>query len=237
MHILQALIGAIDCPGGFRFKAPFPKPIPPAQKPAGKDHAPMTPLAGAPLGFTMGPEDLLLEPDGTPVRIDKAYCWEAPIAAHGLMHMVISNAWKGDPYRIDTLFLYMANMAWNSSMNTKRVMEMLTDKDEASGDYKIPHIIYSDAYASEMVAYADLVLPDTTYLERWDCISLLDRPIGDADGPADAIRQPVVEPDRDVRGFQSVLLDLGARLGLPGMTQARRFAQVSRRLCRLHRQP
>ncbi len=40
-------------------------------------------------------------------------------------------------------------------------------------------------------AYADLVLPDTTYLERWDCISLLDRPIGSADGPADAIRQPV----------------------------------------------
>ena len=33
-----------------------------------------------------------------------------------------------------------------------------------------------------MVAYADLILPDTTYLERWDCISLLDRPISDADG-------------------------------------------------------
>jgi hypothetical protein len=29
---------------------------------------------------------------------------------------------------------------------------------------------------------------------------------------ADAIRWPVVEPDRDVRGFQTVLIDLGARL-------------------------
>ncbi len=54
-----------------------------------------------------------------------------------------------------------------------------------------------------MVHYADLILPDTTYLERWDCISLLDRPISEADGPADAIRQPVVEPDRDVRPFQT----------------------------------
>jgi anaerobic selenocysteine-containing dehydrogenase len=44
---------------------------------------------------------------------------------------------------------------------------------EPDGSYKIPRIIYADAYASEMVAYADLVLPDTTYLERWDCISLL----------------------------------------------------------------
>jgi sulfite dehydrogenase (quinone) subunit SoeA len=63
-------------------------------------------------------------------------------------------------------------------------------------------------------------LPDTTYLERWDCISMLDRPISEADGPADSIRQPVVEPERDVRAFQTVLLDLGARLGLPGMTKS-----------------
>jgi len=218
IHVLQVLLGSIECPGGFRFKAPFPKPIPPAQKPAGKDYAPMKPLAGLPLGFTMGPEDLILEADGSPVRIDKAYSWEAPVASHGLMHMVITNAWKGDPYPIDTLFMYMANMSWNSTMNTKGVMEMLTDKDPATGEYRIPRIIYSDAYASEMVAYADLVLPDTTYLERWDCISLLDRPICEADGPADAIRQPVVQPDRDVRAFQTVLIDLGARLGLPGLT-------------------
>ena len=35
---------------------------------------------------------------------------------------------------------------------------------------------------------------------------------------ADSIRQPVVEPDRDVRPFQSVLIDLGSRIGLPGLT-------------------
>ena len=70
-----------------------------------------------------------------------------------------------------------------------------------------------------MVPYADLILPDTTYLERWDCISLLDRPISEPDGPADAIRQPVVKPDRDVRPFQDVLIDLGARLKLPGMVK------------------
>ena len=71
-----------------------------------------------------------------------------------------------------------------------------------------------------MVAYADLILPDTTYLERHDCISLLDRPICEAEAAADAIRWPVVEPDRDVRGFQSVLCDLGGRLGLPGFVNA-----------------
>lgn len=217
IHVLQMVLGSVECPGGFRFKPPFPKPIPPGQKPA-KDMAPNTPLSGPPIGFPTGPEDLVLEEDGSPKRIDKAFSWEHPMASHGMMHMVIHNAWKGDPYPVDTLMMFMANMSWNSSMNSKGVMDMLTDKDEETGEYKIPRIIYSDAYFSEMVAYSDLILPDTTYLERHDCISLLDRPICEADAAADAIRYPVIEPDRDVRGFQSVLIDLGARLGLPGLT-------------------
>lgn len=218
LHILQLLLGSVDCPGGFRAKPPYPKPVPPPLRPADAKGA-GEPLAGPPFGFPAGPEDLLVDDEGRPQRIDKAFSWEAPLSAHGLMHMVITNAWKGDPYPIDTLFLFMANMSWNSAMNTSGTMDMLTDKDPTSGEYKIPRIIYSDAYFSEMVAYADLVLPDTTYLERHDCMSVLDRPISEADGPADAIRQPVLTPDRDVRPFQDVLLDLGARLGLPGMVR------------------
>ena len=217
IHLLQMLLGSIDVPGGFRYKPPFPKPCPAGPAPAGRTVAPDTPLGGMPLGFPGGPEDLLVEDDGTPKRIDKAYSWDHPMALHGLMHMVIRNAWAGDPYPVDVLFMYMANMAWNSSMNVPGTLNYLTDKDE-DGNYRIPKIIYSDAYHSETVAYADLVLPDTTYLERWDCISILDRPICSAEGPADAIRHPVVKPDRDVRPFQDVLIELGARLGLPGLT-------------------
>jgi sulfite dehydrogenase (quinone) subunit SoeA len=216
LHVLQILLGSVEVPGGFRFKPPYPKP--PEAHP--KPHAGVTPgkpLDGPHLGYVMGPENLLIEEDGTAKRIDKAFTWENPFSAHGLMHMVISNAHAGDPYKIDTLFLYMANMAWNSSMNTSEVMRMLTDKDE-NGEYVIPHIIYSDAYSSETVAYADLVLPDTTYLERHDCISLLDRPICEAEAAADSIRWPVVEPDRDVRNFQTVLVQLANKMGLPGFT-------------------
>ncbi|MGB2096705.1 MAG: molybdopterin-dependent oxidoreductase, partial [Candidatus Puniceispirillales bacterium] len=219
LHILQILIGSVESPGGFRFKPPYPKPAHIHPRPAGKADQikPDTPLPGAPLGYVLSPDDLLVDADGTPSRIDKAYSWDAPLSAHGLMHMVISNAYAGDPYDVDVLFMYMANMAWNSSMNTRGVIDMLTETNPDTGEYRIPKIIYSDAYSSEMVAYADLILPDTTYLERHDCISLLDRPICEPDTVADAIRWPVVKPDRDVRGFQSVLLDLGARLGLPGM--------------------
>lgn len=218
LHLLQMLLGAIETPGGLRFKPPYPRPLAAHPVPHFKVE-PGQPLKGPHLGFPRGPADLALLPDGTAARIDEAFTWENPFSAHGLMQRVIANAHAGRPHKIDTLFLYMANMAWNSSMNPAEVARWLTDRD-ASGNYVIPHIILSDAYASETVAYADLVLPDTTYLERHDAISLLDRPIGRGDRLADSIRWPVMAPDRDVRPFQSVLCDLGARLGLPGFVTA-----------------
>jgi anaerobic selenocysteine-containing dehydrogenase len=214
LHLLQIFLGSVEAPGGYRLKPPYPKPVDAHPTPHFVT-VPGKPLSGPHLGYVRSPADLCLKEDGSPARIDKGFSWEAPLSAHGLMHMVIPNAAAGDPYRIDTLFLYMANMAWNSSMNSAQVMAMLTAKE--GDDYVIPRIIYSDAYASEMVAYADLILPDTTYLERHDCISLLDRPISEPDAAGDSIRWPVMDPDRQVRGFQSVLLDLGARLGLAGM--------------------
>ncbi|NCT68824.1 MAG: molybdopterin-dependent oxidoreductase [Rhodanobacteraceae bacterium] len=224
LHLLQMLLGAIDTPGSFRYQPPFPKAVPPPNRP-GKARKDNGTLDAGPLGFVHTPADLVVDAHGQPRRIDKAFSWQHPFAAHGMLQNVIANAVAGDPYRIDTLFLFMANMGWNSAMNTSATRDMLRARDPASGEYTIPHIIYADAYDSETVAFADLVLPDTTYLERHDCISLLDRPISDADGAGDAIRRPVVPPDadgsgRDVRPFQDVLLELGARLKLPGLVDA-----------------
>ncbi|MCU0898477.1 MAG: molybdopterin-dependent oxidoreductase, partial [Burkholderiales bacterium] len=119
LHLIQMLLGALDTPGNFRARAPYPRPIPPAQLPENNldvIDAPDTPLTKPPLGFPTKPEDLAIDRDGNPIRIDKAYSWEAPLSAHGLMHMTITNAANHDPYAIDTLVLFMANMAWNSTM-------------------------------------------------------------------------------------------------------------------------
>ena len=221
LSILMSILGTIDRPGGFRHKAPFPRPIPPCPKtPKGPEGVkPNTPLGGMPLGFPASPEDLFLNDDGTPVRLDKGFSWEFPLSAHGMMHNAITNAWRGDPYKIDTMMIFMANMAWNSSMNTNEVRKMLNDKDE-DGEYKIPFLIVADAFQSETVAFADLVLPDTTYLERHDVMSMLDRPISEYDGPVDSVRIPVVPPKGDCKPFQEVLIELGSRLKLPAFTNA-----------------
>ncbi|HUN41848.1 MAG TPA: molybdopterin oxidoreductase family protein [Acetobacteraceae bacterium] len=214
IHVLQMLIGAIDTPGSWRYKSPYPKPIADNPPPGGKQRRPDGSLATPPLGFPHGPEDLLVDATGEALRLDRAFSWQAPIAIHGLMHMVIAEAHAQERQKIDTLFFYMSNVAWNSAMNPGDATRMLADRNE-DGSYRIPFVIYADAFFSETVPYADLVLPDTTYLERYDCISLLDRPIGSAHGPADAIRIPVLQPDRDVRPFQDVLIELAGRLGLP----------------------
>src|SRR5205085_5919117 len=102
----------------------------------------------------------------------------------------------------------------NSAMNPAETRRMLNDKD-ASGEYRIPFLVVCDAFQSETTAYADLVLPDTTYLERHDVMSLLDRPISEFDGPTDGVRVPVVPPKGECKPFQDVLIELGTRLKLP----------------------
>ncbi|HET7096498.1 MAG TPA: molybdopterin oxidoreductase family protein [Casimicrobiaceae bacterium] len=225
LAILMSLLGTIDRPGGFRHKAPFPRMVPPAAKPPNSADGvkPNTPLAGLALGWPASPRDLFVDDDGTPVRIDKAFSWEYPLAVHGLMHNVITNAWRGDPYPIDTLLIFMANMAWNSTMNTAEVRRLLNDKHAEGpnrGEYKIPFLVVCDAFQSEMTAFADLVLPDTTYLERHDVMSMLDRPISEFDGPVDSIRVPVVPPKGECKPFQEVLIELATRLRLPAFVNA-----------------
>ncbi|MDX5935699.1 molybdopterin oxidoreductase family protein [Acidithiobacillus thiooxidans] len=214
IHLLQILLGTIDCPGGFCAKPPYPKPVPPPVKPA-QHSAPNQPLSSSPLGYPTGPEDLVIDEQGNPKRIDKAFSWETPLSIQGLLHMVITNAHNYDPYRIDTLILFMANMAWNSSMNTAEIQKMLVAKDSEDGEYRIPFIVVSDAYHSEMVNFADLILPDTTYLERYDTLSMLDRPISETDAVCDSIRHPILKTNRDVRAWQEVLVDLAGRLQFP----------------------
>ena len=217
---LMMMLGTVDVPGGFRYKSPYPKPVPPRVKPSPnrEDYQPGQAAKAPLLGYPTSPDDLLVDGDEA-LRIDEAYSWKYPLAAHGTIQNVIRNAYDKTPYAIDTLMIYMANIAWNSTWNTMDTRKMLTAKDDDTGEYRIPHVVVLDAYDSETVAFADIVLPDTTYLERWDAASLLDRPISEVDGPADSIRQPVVAPPPGVRPTADVLIDLANRLKLPGFVE------------------
>ena len=222
VFLLKMLLGCVDAPGGHLAKPPYPKHIEDLPKPVKirslKELKYGEPLKGPHLGLPHNPDDLLVDEEGNPLRIDKAYSWEFPVTAHGCIQNVIPAAYQRDPYDIEVLMIYMANMAWNSSQNIPYIIEALTAKD-AAGNYVIPKVITIDAFYSEQVAFSDLVLPDATYLEQWFALSLLDRPPSVAFGPVDALRQPVVDPKKeglDVRPWGDVMVELGTKLKLPG---------------------
>ena len=94
------------CPAAIATRRRIRGPIPPGIRPAGKPGQvkPNTPLAGPPLGFVQSPEDLSSTRTGRPAASTRPISWEAPLAAHGLMHTVIANAARRDPYAIEVLF-------------------------------------------------------------------------------------------------------------------------------------
>ena len=220
IHLLQMLIGAVDTPGSWRYKSPYPKPIAGGPPPGGKSRNADGSLPAPPLGVSAWARGsvgrrawrgaparscLLMGSTTRHPRLDascdrRGPCRRPPSDRHPVhLHVQLGVELRDEP--------------------AATPCRMLADED-GKGNYRIPFVICIDAYFSETVPYADLVLPDTTYLERYDCISLLDRPIGSAHGPADAIRVPVLKPDRDVRPFPDVLIDLAGRLGLPHFVNA-----------------
>ena len=83
LHLLQMILGAIDTPGSFRYQPPYPKSAPPPNRP-GKTRRANGTLEAAPLGYVHTPDDLVVDAAGEPRRLDKAFSWQHPFAAHGM---------------------------------------------------------------------------------------------------------------------------------------------------------
>ena len=96
LHLLQMLLGALDGPGNFRARAPYPRRIPirtlARERSSRNLRAEYAAHAPAATATRRGRRIWSSTREGKPLRIDHAYSWESPLAAHGLMHMVITNA-------------------------------------------------------------------------------------------------------------------------------------------------
>ncbi|HSR30951.1 MAG TPA: molybdopterin dinucleotide binding domain-containing protein, partial [Anaerolineae bacterium] len=106
---------------------------------------------------------------------------------------------SGDPYPLEALLLYRANPlhdapepeAWREALE------------------KVPFIVSFDPFVEETSAYADYILPDHAFLERWIAAPLLPS-LG---YPVLAVGQPAVEPLYDTRAFGDVLIQLAHHVG------------------------
>ena len=222
LAILMSLLGTIDRPGGFRHKTPFPRMVPPSAKPPNSPNAvqPGKPLGGLALGWPAEPARSL--------RRRRRHA-----GAHRQGVLVGIPARRARPHaqrhhqRLARRSLSDRHAAaLHGEHGVELDDEHVRDPQDAerqargSGEYKIPFLVVCDAFQSETTAFADLVLPDTTYLERHDVMSILDRPISDFDGPTDSVRIPVVPPKGECKPFQEVLIELASRLKFPAFVDA-----------------
>lgn len=102
------------------------------------------------------------------------------------------------PYPVEVLFLYEANPVFSlPAAGWEEALE------------KVPFIVSFSSFLDESALMADLILPDHTYLERWDD----DIPEPGVGFPATTVAQPVLLPLYDTRDTADVLIHLAKGLG------------------------
>jgi anaerobic selenocysteine-containing dehydrogenase len=79
----------------------------------------------------------------------------------------------------------------------------------SEGIARVPYVVSFSPFVDETAEWADLILPDHTYLESWG----YQVPSPGADRPVVSSQQPVVRPLYDTLAVADVLLGLAARLG------------------------
>jgi len=173
VHILNALIGNLDRPGGVLTQRYFPC-------------ADWPPL----------PADPIAEQGRTAERLDGAGT-RFPLGRHAYQ-AVAERIQEG--YPVEALFLYDANPVYETPGGQK-----FTEAFQS-----VPFIVTFSTFMDETAQFADLVLPEPTFMERWQ-----DDAIEGLGYPGVALRQPMVEPLYDTMHTGDFLLRVAKAMGDP----------------------
>ena len=93
----------------------------------------------------------------------------------------------------------MGDFSWHQAVQEK----------DKNGNYKLDLLVSFEIVLSETSKYADLVLPDKSYFERWE---LLYMPWWYNYGHGVALRQPVVDAPGECRHANDVFIELGKQI-------------------------
>lgn len=186
--IANVLLGNIEVPGGMFFvkNAAFLNGM------VGKEIVPG--LKGGPL--PPYPKPAKARVDGAKVKGHPNYFAPLP---HGVVQTVPEAALTGKPYPIKGWFVHRYNPALTLP-DTPRVLEGLK---------KLDLLVVCDLAMTDTAWYADVVLPESSYLER-------DEAFMDYSGlvPVYSLRQQVVKPVYDTKPHWQLFKELGEKLGL-----------------------
>jgi len=177
--ILNSLMGSVEAKGGFFFKK---GPGEVGKKPARKLTEQKFPDIDVPRFDKVGTKDFPLpDPD------------------HGVGQMLPHAILNEDPYPIKALIAYRFEPLQSipDTTLTRRALD------------KLDLIVTIDINFSDIAWYSDVILPESVYLERTDCIQ-------QANGmkPQMFLRRQAVPPRYDTREGAIILKQLGERIGI-----------------------
>ncbi len=173
VHMLNALVGSIDRPGGVLTQR----------------YLPCTDWPDL-------PSDPVAEKGRISERLDGAGT-HFPLARHAYQ-AVADRILEG--YPLEALFLYDANPVYEAPGGMRFV----------DAFQKVPFIVSFASFIDESAQYADLILPEPTFLERWQ-----DDAIEGVGYPGVGLRQPVIESLYDTMNTGDFLLRVAQSLGDP----------------------
>ncbi|MBK8047443.1 MAG: molybdopterin-dependent oxidoreductase [Anaerolineales bacterium] len=190
-YIINTLAGAWGNEGGLYFnKSPYLEAYP---------HPPFA-ITGSAGGCSAEPgaetAELPAGPSGK-IRADGARTkfLRGATAIQELIEPMIT----GEPYPIKALIVYGVNLL-NSIPNPERTLEALK---------KLDLVVVIDVLPQEHVAWADYVLPEASYLERYDELSAVAYKT-----PFIQVREPAIAPMYDTKPGWWMARELGMRVGL-----------------------
>jgi anaerobic selenocysteine-containing dehydrogenase len=105
------------------------------------------------------------------------------------------------PYPVTALILYRSNPVFSKPEGARWIQAI----------NKVPFVISCSPLPDESTLWADLVLPDHTYLERWEIVE----PTPSSGRPVVSFRQPVVPPRHNTRATADVVIQLAKAIGRP----------------------
>ena len=114
----------------------------------------------------------------------------------GVFQELRDNILTGDPYQAHGWFIYRQNPAHSLPDRTKTAQAMS----------KLDFIVTIDISMNDTAWFSDVVLPEASYLERYDPLTTVDGTV--------FIRQPVIAPVYESKPGLWIFKELGHRLGL-----------------------
>lgn len=186
LYLVNALLGNYGVKGGFYLAQPPYLPAYPHEA------FPLEPAAGGCSGASTPTESIAT---GYRDSVDHGTFFAKTTAVQELIPAMIS----GEPYRIAGLIAYGTNL-FQSIPDVARTKAALR---------KLDLYVAIDVLPMDHVMWADVVLPEATYLERYDDLLAVAHKT-----PFIELRQPAVEPLFDSKPGWWIARELGMRLGL-----------------------